>query len=617
MINQLKTLFSLLSPRHAKALCLLQVLLLFTALIQVAGVASLAPFLALLSNPELISENEIIQRIYVGLDFESTNSFLIAFAILIMILIIMSNAISAFTLWLMMKFSMHVNANLQKRLYGNYLASDYEFFSQQSSSRLTARLLHQVPRFTYRVFQPVLHIASQSMVALFIIGGLLYVDFAIAISAFTIIVTAYLALFLLLKSRLAKHGDIVTHTQQQKIKLLNESLGGIKELKLRNLEPNYNEAFRKKTKRGLDSAAFIALAGDLPRFLMESIVTVAILSLAIYLITTVDKSASTISILGLYAIAGYKLLPAIQTIYKSLSSIKANNHVTTELLDEINRTMPVEHPTVSSQQEINTKGKAITLDQIAYKYPQAHEVALEKLNMTINPNTITAFVGASGAGKSTAADIILGLLPPNEGRLLIEGTEIAKDNVRDWQSKLSYVSQSIFISEDNFTNNIAFGTPKKNIDMSKIMHAAKMANLHDFIESLPNKYNTHVGENGAQLSGGQKQRIGIARALYHDTEILIFDEATSALDNITEAQIMNEISNLSKSKTIIIIAHRLSTIMNADNIVFFKGGKIAAQGSFQWLVENNKDFNKLVNSDISPENIPNDDSEKSNSTTMH
>lgn len=595
-MNHLKPMFSLLTPRHVKAFWLIQILLFVTALFQVGGVASLAPFLALLSNTELIFEHEILQNIYVGLEFESTNSFLVAFACLIMALIVTSNAISAFTLWFMMKFSMNVNANIQKRLYGNYLASDYEFFSQQSSSRLTSRLVHQVPRFTSRVFRPMLHIASQSMIALLIIGGLLYVDYIIALSAIIIITSAYLILFLLVKSRLTKHGDIVTQTQEQIMKLLSESFGGIKDIKLRSLEPSYNEGLRKKIRRGLDSNAFILLAGDLPRFLMESAVAIAILSLAIYLILTVDNSANIISILGLYAIAGFKLLPAIQTIYKSVSSIKANSQVTTELLNQLNRATPAVYSTLSSSQEISTKGKPISLEQVAYKYPEAHETALDNLNMVIHPNTITAFVGASGAGKSTAADIILGLLPPNKGRLLIQDTVITKENVRNWQSKLGYVSQSIFIADDNFTNNIAFGSTKKKIDMSKIIHAAKLANLHDFIESLPNKYNTHVGEYGSQLSGGQKQRIGIARALYHDTEILIFDEATSALDNITEAQIMNEISNLSKSKTIIIIAHRLSTIINADNIVFFKKGRIAAQGSFQWLLDNNKDFNKLVKS---------------------
>lgn len=595
-MKYLEPLFSLLISKHIKALFLLQILLFITALFQVAGVASLAPFLALLSNPEIISENEMIQNIYNWIGFESKNSFLVAFAFLIMALIVISNVISAFTLWLMMKFSMHVNANIQRRLYENYLSNNFDFFSQQSGSRLTARLVHQVPRFTHSVFQPMLHITSQSMVALLIIGGLLYVDYVIALSAFALITTSYLFLFLFLKSRLVKHGSIVTKTNNQKIKQLNESFGGIKEIKLRNLEPNYNEALRKKIQRGLASSAFIGLAGDLPRFLMESIVAAAILFLAIYLIQTTDKSASSISILGLYAIAGYKLLPAIQTIYKSVSSIKGHYQVTTELVNELNRTKPDKQSSTSGSQEISINGKPIILENVEYRYPNAHEMALTNLNMVIHPHTITAFVGGSGAGKSTAADIILGLLSPSNGRLLIDDTEITNNNVRSWQSKLSYVSQSIYIADDNFTYNIAFGIPKKRIEMPKVIQAAKMANLHDYINNLPNKYDTLVGENGSTLSGGQKQRIGIARALYHDREIIIFDEATSALDNITEAQIMNEVTNLSNSKTIIIIAHRLSTIMNANNIVFFKNGTIADQGSFQSLLKNNEDFNLLVKS---------------------
>jgi ATP-binding cassette, subfamily B, bacterial PglK len=591
-----KQIHALLTRSQWRNYLLLQTLFGITALIQVAGIASLAPFIAVIANKDLIHKNSVSAFIYDRLAFTSDVSFLMFFALVVMAFIIASNAIAALTTWFTVKFSLTLGLELQGSLYRNYLHKDYVYFSKNNSSKMIAMITQEAPRFTYMVIQPLLNLISQLFIVLIIAGGLIYIDPGLALVAIVIIGGGYLGVFRLVKQRLIYHGEKIFETNEKKYKLLAESLGGIKEVKLLATEAVYERKVSEVNTANTYSNAVIGLMGDFPKFAIETLAFCALLSLALYLLAQRGDSAEIISILSLYAMAGYKLLPAAQTIFKSASQIKANGSVLNVLYPAVIEGRAVgSFETDSDSAPIQLDGD-IQLLNVCYGYPGAETTALNHINLTIKKNSLVAFVGSSGAGKSTLADLLLGFLPPTEGSMSIGNTAITRANARAWQKHLGYVPQNIFLLDDTVTANITFGSGEQKIDMQKVERAARMANIDQLVESLPERYAFVVGERGALLSGGQKQRVGIARALYHDADILVLDEATSALDNLTEQEIIATIIKLKASKTIVMIAHRLSTIKSADQIVFLENGAIQDTGTFDELCLRNQQFRAMVQS---------------------
>jgi ATP-binding cassette, subfamily B, bacterial PglK len=591
-----KQIHALLTRSQWRNYLLLQTLFGITALIQVAGIASLAPFIAVIANKELIHKNGVSAFIYDRLAFTSDVSFLMFFAMVVMAFIVASNAIAAITTWFTVKFSLTLGLELQSSLYRNYLHKDYVYFSKNNSSKMIAMITQEAPRFTYMVIQPLLNLISQMFIVLIIASGLIYIDAALALVAIAIIGGGYLGVFRLVKQRLLYHGEKIFETNEKKYKLLAESLGGIKEVKLLATEAVYERKVGEVNTANTYSNAVIGLMGDFPKFAIETLAFCALLSLALYLLAQRGDSAEIISILSLYAMAGYKLLPAAQTIFKSAAQIKANGSVLDALYPAVMEGRRIESfDTDKDSAPIQLDGD-IQLVDVSYGYPGAEAIALNHIDLTIKKNSLVAFVGSSGAGKSTLADLLLGFLPPTGGSMRVGNTAITRANARAWQKHLGYVPQNIFLLDDTVTANITFGSGEKQIDMQKVERAARMANIDQLVEGLPGRYSFVVGERGALLSGGQKQRVGIARALYHDADILILDEATSALDNLTEQEIIATIIKLKASKTIVMIAHRLSTIKSADQIVFLENGAIQDTGTFDELNARNQKFRAMVQS---------------------
>lgn len=596
MIAILKKLHHMLTPEQMRRYVLLQLLFGVTAVIQVAGVASLAPFIALLSNQRLIHENPILASVYERLGFTSDIGFLMAFAIAIIAFIVVSNAISVFALWVSVVFSQNLGVELQSAIYRSYLYKDHVYFSKNNSSHMIAMITQEAPRFTYMVLQPLLNLISQAFVVAIIAIGLLVVDPLLAGIALLAVGGGYVGIFRTIKLRLADFGLKFHHANTRKFRLLNESIGGIKEVKLLGTEPKYERELLEANHVNARATAVIGLLGDIPKFIIETIAFSALLGLALYLLARHGSSAHVISILSLYAMAGYKLLPAAQNIFKSAAQIKGNRSALDALYPEVLEGRSVVPDDPRATQEPVPGNADIRFVDVDYRYPGADKQALRKVNLAIPRNSLVAFVGPSGAGKSTMADLLLGFLLPTDGKLLVGDVEIRKSNRKSWQKHLGYVPQNIFLLDETVTANIAFGVPPEEVDPEKVRKAARLANIDQFIESLPEQYEFIVGERGAMLSGGQKQRIGIARALYHDPDVLVLDEATSALDNITEREIIGTILKLKANKTIIMIAHRLSTIKNADQVAYFKEGQMEKAGSFDELMARSADFRAMVHS---------------------
>ncbi len=596
-------LVQLLCPRHRIKMYLLQAFFLFSALFQVGGIASIAPFIAVISNPSIVETNSILASLYSAVGATSLGEFLVYFAALIAGVILVSNLVASYSLWLLFRFTVSVGSELQNRLYSKYLSNDYTFFTINNSSTLIANLTQQIPRFVYMVLQPTLQLISQAFIAVIIIIGLLIVDPVLAIISFLVIGGVYSAIYWTVRKRMVGAGDTITEINKIKLLLLNESIAGVKEVKLLGIEHWYIKEFKEAAEHGLNASAYIGLAGDLPKYIVETTVFIAILVLAVYLFTFYGADGQAMSILSFYAMAGYKILPAAQTIYKSTSSLKANGQVINILHRELNKAEKhLSEPGVLSVPAANKTvftSLKIKLEGVDYRFPGKDVLALNKLSLTIPEYNFVSFVGASGAGKSTAVDILLGLLTPENGKLIVGDVEINKGNVSDWQSHIGFVPQNIFLLDDSIKKNIAFGTLADDIDLERVKRAARRANIAEFVEQLPLGYDTTVGERGGQLSGGQRQRIGIARALYQDPSVLILDEATSALDTVTEKKILNEISQLTRSTTIIMIAHRLSTVINSDTIYVFDKGEIVGHGSYDELTKGNECFRHLMSANVS------------------
>ena len=285
-----------------------------------------------------------------------------------------------------------------------------------------------------------------------------------------------------------------------------------------------------------------------------------------------DSFVNALPIIGLYVFAGYRLMPAIQQIYVSFTRITFAIPSVEKLYEELKNLKKFK---AQQNEGIISFNKSITLKNVYYNYPNSSRTALKNLNLNIPANSSIGLVGTTGSGKSTAVDIILGLLEPQKGSLEIDGQVINNKNLRSWQRSIGYVPQHIYLSDDTIEANIAFGLEPKHINKYLVEKSSKIANLHNFVTiELPKKYETTIGERGIRLSGGQRQRIGIARALYHNPKVLILDEATSALDNQTEEAVMDAINNISNEITIILIAHRLNTVKDCDIIFKLENGKI-------------------------------------------
>jgi HlyD family secretion protein len=598
-----KKIHSLLTREQWRHYLLLQTLFAITAFIQVAGIASLAPFIALIANPGMIHTNRFTQLFYERMQFENDVAFLMFFAGVVMAFIVASNLIAAVTTWFTVKFSQNLGLELQSSLYRNYMHKEYVYFSKNNSSKMIAMITQEAPRFTYMVIQPLLNLIGQLFIVVIIACGLIYIDPALALVAIVIIGGGYVSVFWIVKQRLLFHGAKLLETNERKYKLLAESLGGIKEIKLLATESVYEKIVTEVNTANTRSNAIIGLLGDVPKFVIETLAFCALLSLALYLLATRGDSAQIISILSLYAMAGYKLLPAAQTIFKSASQIKANASVLDVLYPAVMEGRWVRGFDRNDDSAPVAIGD-IRLDNVSYTYPGAAFAALSNIDLTIRRNSLVAFVGTSGAGKSTLADLLLGFLPPTSGTMYVGDSPITPANTRAWQKHLGYVPQNIFLLDDTVIANIMFGASEQVVDMDKIKKAARMANIDQFVEKLEGQYSFVVGERGALLSGGQKQRVGIARALYHDADVLVLDEATSALDNLTEQEIIATITKLKACKTIVMIAHRLSTIKSADQIVFMMNGAIQDSGTFDQLFDRNPRFRAMVQSTQSDEPQP-------------
>lgn len=560
------------------------------AIFQAIGVASIFPFINMIMDPGVIITNQWLNYSYNVLGFNSNNSFLIFSGFIVLGLLIIGNFISAFAIWFRMRFVWKKSHDLSVTLLGKYLSMPYTYFLNQNTSDLGKNVLAEVQQLTANFFLPLLAIFTNVIIVAVILMLLFYINFLMTFVASVILIFLYFSIFYYYSFRLTKGGIRRVEENKERYKAASEALNGVKDIKVLRVEKFFLEKFSVSSKKYSQLQSWYQVVGQMPRYFMEIVAFGGIVGFIIFLVAANKPLTEIIPLVSFFAFAGYRLLPSFQDIFNSLTVLKFN----TAVLDKIHKDMidgDLGKDNIQFDREIIQPlpfNDRIELKNICFSYPGNNKLALENIDLVINKGSFIAFIGKTGAGKTTLVDLLLGLLHPNKGLFTVDGVKITDKNIRDWQANLGYVPQQIYLADDSITRNIAFGLSDEKIDLEQVKNAAQMANLHDFIiKELPHGYSTMIGERGIRLSGGQRQRIGIARALYYNPQILIFDEATSSLDNATEKDVLNAIERVAKLKTMIVIAHRLTTVKNSDIVYLMKKGKIVNKGKYNEMVVNN------------------------------
>ncbi len=585
----IKKFIDLLSHNERKQVIYLMAMMLIMALLDMIGVASILPFIAVLSNPEFVETNFILNYMYhassiFGVD--NNSKFLFALGVLVFILLIVSLSFKALTNYAQMRFVHMCEHKISKRLIEGYLNQPYSWFLNRNSADLGMTILSEMSQVVGNGIRPLMEIVSKGMVAIALIILLMITDFKLALIVGFSIGLAYGLIFYLISSFLSRIGKKRFESNKSRYSIINEVFGGVKEVKIGGLEKIYVDRFAKPSLNYARTQAAAAALRQLPRFALEAIAFGAILLVILYLISQRDGFNTALPIISLYAFAGYRLMPAVQSIYSSFTQLTFVGPALNKLHDDIKN---LSFLNLDESQNTLPFNEKITLKNIHYSYPNATRTTLNDISISIAAKTTVGLVGATGCGKTTTVDILLGLLQAQKGTLEVDGQVITKKNIRAWQRSIGYVPQNIYLADDTVASNIAFGQDAKYVNNEDIEKAAKIANLHDFVTNeLPHKYQTTIGERGIRLSGGQRQRIGIARALYHNPKVLILDEATNSLDGQTEQAVMDAVNKLSKDITIILIAHRLNTLNHCDIIFKLENGIVKNFGTFNELIENNK-----------------------------
>ncbi len=592
----LKKILYLLTPQERLRAVFLLFMILVMALLEMIGVASILPFVTVLTNPSLIETNLVLKIMFeISSMFGVANNqqFLFALGILVFSLLVISLVFKALTTYVQIRFVEMLQYNISKRLMERYLSQTYSWFLARHSADFAKNILSEVGNVLGSGVTPLIDLIAKGTVAIALLTLLIIADPKVAIIVGFSLSISYALIYKFTKSYVSRMGEERFKKNQKLFTSISEAFGAIKEVKMGGLENVYVNRFSEPAQIIARNIASSSVIAQLPRFILEGVAFGGIMLLILYQMKQTGSFNNSLPVISLYAFAGYRLLPSLQQIYGSFSRFAFIGASLDNIYDDFKKLKKFD---LDYKDESITVKKIIKLKNIHYNYPDASRTALNNISLSIPINTTVGLVGATGSGKTTTVDIILGLLEAQKGTLEIDDKIITKHNSRAWQKSIGYVPQYIYLSDDTVASNIAFGVDPKNINYDAIEKVSKIAKLHDFvIDELPQKYQTKIGERGVRLSGGQRQRIGIARALYNNPQVLILDEATNALDSLTEQAVMDAVNNLSKSITIILIAHRLNTVKNCDKIYLLDKGELKNEGTFEELIEVNENFR--INSD--------------------
>ena len=599
MILTIKKLLFFLDYNDRKKALGLLVMIVIMAILDLAGVASILPFISVLTDSNLIKTNKFLAYTYGILNFTDTQSFLFFLGTLVLVSLVVSLSFKSLTTYYQLRFNQIREYTISKKLMKNYLSQPYSWFLHKNSADIGNNLLKEVNQVVVSAMGPIMNIIAQSFIAIAMISLIIFINPKLALLSAGILSTAYGLLYYGLKGYLLRIGSERLKSSQKKHKIINEAFYGIKEVKVGELEKLYSDLFSESAKIFANSNAKLHVVMQIPRYVIEATFFGGAILFILILIKGPGDLISNLPFITVFSFAAYRLIPALQLIYSNASQLQSAKASIDLLYKDINGLSKIKK--VSKKVKKIHLQNGVKLNEVSFTYPLKKSKTITNLNIFIPANKTIALIGSSGCGKTTTADLILGLFQPDSGKITVDNIEINETNIISWKSNIGYVPQQIFLTDDTISSNIAFGVKKKEIDFEQVKKVAKIANLNHFITNeLEEGYSSIVGERGIRLSGGQRQRIGIARALYFNPQLLILDEATSALDNITEQAFLNALNKISGKITIIMIAHRISTVKDADLIYLMEQGKVVANGSYGKLVIESDKFKMFVNKNNNP-----------------
>ena len=557
------------------------VLMIIASFAEIISIGAVLPFLGVLTAPDLVFGHPAAQPIIQIAGFTSADQLLLPLTIAFGLSALIAGAMRLLLLWASTRLSFATGADLSISIYRRTLFQPYAVHIARNSSEVINGISGKANGVIYSIILPVLTFISSSVMLSAILIALLSVDPVIALSAFGGFGLIYALIIRLTRNRLLINSQRIASESTYVIKSLQEGLGGIRDVLIDGSQATYCKIYRnadQPLRRAQGNNLFISQS---PRYCMEALGMLLIAALAYALAHQSDGIATGIPFLGALALGAQRLLPVLQQAYGALSAIRGGQASLQDTLELLNQPLP-DFADQLAVKPIPFR-QHIRLNQLSFRYSTQTTWVLKDLELIIDKGSRVGFIGATGSGKSTLIDIVMGLLHPTEGALEIDGHSINAGNQRAWQAHIAHVPQAIFLADSTLEENIAFGVPEDLIDQKRVRHAARQAQIADIIEAWPDQYQTIVGERGIRLSGGQRQRIGIARALYKQANVIIFDEATSALDNETEQTVMRAIEGLSKDLTILIVAHRITTLKNCTKIVELGNGGVLSIGSYSTI----------------------------------
>ena len=569
MLSSLKQLWQILSPLDKRKVIYVFILVMGMAFIESAGVISIMPFLAVLSNPNVVESNSYLKQLY---DFTGTaneQNFILYLGFLSLFVVICSTVFKIVTQYAVNRFASLQRHYFSTRLLKTYLQQNYEFFIQRNSATLAKNILSEVDQLIWTMILPALTLMSYGVVLLSMVGILLLYDPLMAIATAFVLGLFYASIYMLVRKKLTQIGQEFTQANKERYQTCQEALAGIKDVMINNAEHGYIKQFEESSRVFARHIATRETLGQVPLNIIETVGYGCLIGLAMLLVVSGKEVSHILPVLGLYGFAAYRMLPAAQNMYRAISQIKFSEQVLSVLKPEFALEKDeLKHIEKDSTQYLKFE-HSIRLENISFAYPNRIESPiLNNFSLEVKKNASLGIVGKSGSGKSTLMDIMLGLLFPQQGKVYIDDVELTADNITQWRDLVGYVPQNIYLADKSIAENIAFGVAKIDIDLKRVEFVARQAQIDDFIQSqLPLGYHTLVGERGVMLSGGQRQRIGIARALYKNPQVLFMDEATSALDKETEQAVNEAIQNLNGKMTMVIIAHRESAVAQCNQIL--------------------------------------------------
>jgi ATP-binding cassette, subfamily B, bacterial PglK len=595
-MNLLAEVWGVLTPRQRSWTIWAQVLSILMAFSTVAGIASISPFFSVLGDPELITRTKTLHWLYTTLGYSSRRGFEIGLGFAFMSMVLIANAINAAGAFVMIRLSWRISTELKSTLFREYLCRPYLFHAKTHSAVLFNNIIFKTSHVTNSILQNGFNFVTNTITAVFIILSVVILKSTMGAAIVLALACGYIAIYFLLRNRLLHVGHVQSRFSAEQTKIVNESLGAIKEILVLRRQNFFRDKFEQSSHAFARAATHSQIISQSPKQIMECAAVVGLVLVTLLASRGENGAGPLLGQLTFLGFAAYRLLPALQQAFSAVAGIRANQAGFETIAPDLliaRDTTRVASP--SDKSWLERPQQEIRLDHVSFSYQPDRPAAAIDLSLRIPARAVVGFVGANGSGKTTLIDMVAGLLAPASGRIEVDAITIDDGNRESWQSRIAYVPQTVFLMDATIAQNIALGVADESIDGDRLRAAAKLAQLDGLVSTLPDGYDHILGERGMLLSGGQRQRVGIARALYTEASVLILDEATNALDGLTEQELMATLLGLRGRYTIILIAHRLNSVRACDLIFELENGKIAAQGTYSELLKYSETFRRLAN----------------------